>query len=303
MDVKSAFLNGYVDEEIYVEQPEGFDVLGREDKDYRLKKSLYGLKQGPRAWYSRIDKYFQDYGLIKSLSDPNIYILQSGQDILIVALYVDDLIYIGNNVELFQKFKSHMIAEFEMTDLGELHYFLGIEVWQKEDGILMSQGKYTLDILKKFRMTSCKLETTPLEVGLKLYGHDESKSVDITLYRQLVGSLIYLTTTRPDISFAVSIVSRFMSNPKEIHWKEAMRILRYLHSTIGYGLIYRSTEDFRLIGYTDSDWVGCMDDRKSTSRYSFSMGSAAVAWSTKKQPTVSLSTTEAEYKATYSVDM
>jgi hypothetical protein len=122
--------------------------------------------------------------------------------------------------------------------------------------------------------------------------------VDVTLYLQLVGSLIHLTTTRPDISFAVSMVSRFMSNPKEIHWKAAKRILRYMRGTIGYGLIYRSTKDFRLIGYTNSDWAGCMDDRKSTSGYSFSMGSAAVAWSTKKQPTVSLSTTKAEYKAT-----
>jgi hypothetical protein len=120
----------------------------------------------------------------------------------------------------------------------ELNYFLGIEVWHKEDSILMSQGKYTLDILKKSRMMSCKLATTPLEVGLKLYGHDDSKSVDITLYRQLVGSLIYLTTTRLDISFAVSMVFRFMSNPKEIHWKAAKRILRYLRGTIGYGLIF-----------------------------------------------------------------
>jgi hypothetical protein len=129
MDVKSTFLNGYVDEEIYVEQPEGFEIPGKEDCVYRLKKALYGLKQAPRAWYSRIDKYFQDHGLVKSSSEPNLYILQSGQDILIVALYVDDLIYTGNNLELFQKFKSHMIVEFEMTDLGELHYFLGIEVW------------------------------------------------------------------------------------------------------------------------------------------------------------------------------
>ena len=126
----------------------------------------------------------------------------------------------------------------------------------------MSQGKYTLDILKKFKMMSCKLATTPLEFGLKLYGHDDSKSVGATLYRQLVGSLIYLTTTRPDISFAVSMVSRFMSNPKEIHWKATKRILRYPLGTIGYGLIYRSIEYFRLIGYTYSDWACCMDDRK-----------------------------------------
>jgi hypothetical protein len=161
----------------------------------------------------------------------------------------------------------------------------------------MSQGKYTLDILKKFRIMSCKRETTPLEVGLKLYRHDDSKLVDITLYHQLVGSLIYLTTTQLYIYIVVSMVSRFMSNPKEIHWKTTKRILRYIHGTIGYGLIYRSTDDFRLIGYTYSDWASCMYDRKSTSGYAFNMGSTIVAWSTKKKPIVSLSTTEAKYKA------
>jgi hypothetical protein len=160
----------------------------------------------------------------------------------------------------------------------------------------MSQAKYTWDILKKFIILSCK-PTTPLEVGLKLYGHDDSKSVDVTLYRQLVGSLIYLTTTRPDISFAVSMVSRFMVEPKELHWKATKKILRYLRGTIGYGLVYRSIEDFRLIGYTDSNWAGCMYDMKSTAGYSFSMGSTTIAWSIKKQPTVSLSTVEVKYKA------
>eukprot|EP00253_Pinus_taeda_P002408 PITA_02408 len=258
MNVKSTFLNGYVDEEIYVEQPEGFEVPGKEDYVYKLKKALYGLKQAPRDGIQEL---------------------------------------VRNSTKLFQRFKSHMVAEFEMIDLGELHYFLGIEVWQKEDGIFMSQAKYTWDILKKFRMLSCKPATTPLEVGLKSYRHDDSNSVDVTLYHQLVGSLIYLTTTRPNISFAVSMVSRFMAKPKELHWKVVKRILRYLRGTVGYGLVYRSIEDFRLIGYADSDWAGCMDDRKSTLGYSFSMGSATVAWSTNKQSTISLLTTEAEYKA------
>jgi hypothetical protein len=180
---------------------------------------------------------------------------------MIVALYVDDLIYTGNNVELFQKFKSHMIVEFEMIDLSELHYFLGIEVWENEDVIFMSHAKYTWDILKKFKMLSCK-SASSLEVELKLYEHDDSNSVDVTLYCQLVESLIYLTTTRPYISFAVNMISTFMAEPKELHWKEAKRILRSLRGTIGYGLVYRSTKDFRLIGYTNSNWVGCMDDKK-----------------------------------------
>lgn len=155
-----------------------------------------------------------------------------------------------------------MIAEFEMTNLVELHYFLGIEVWQKEDGIFMSYGKYTWDILKKLGMLSCKPEKTPLEVGLKLYGDDDFDSIDVTLYHQLVGSLIDITTSRPNISFAVSMVSRFMEEPKEFHWKATKRILIYLGGTIGYGLVYMSTEYFRLIIYEDLDWTGCMDDKK-----------------------------------------
>jgi hypothetical protein len=159
----------------------------------------------------------------------------------------------------------------------------------KEDGIFMSQAKYTWDILKKFDMMSCKPTTTPLEVRFKLYRNDDSNLVDATLYCQLVGSLIYLTTTRPDISFVVNMVSRFMLDSQEIHWKVAKIILRYLRGIVGYGLVYRSTKDFRLIGYIDSYWAGCMDDRKSTSGYTFNMGSTIVAWSIKKQPSVSLS--------------
>jgi hypothetical protein len=156
----------------------------------------------------------------------------------------------------------------------------------------MSQAKYTWDILKKFRMLSCKPMTTPLDIGLKLYEHDDSKSFDVTLYRQLVGSLIYLTTNRLDISFVVSMVSRFMAEPKELHWKATKRILKYMHGKIGYGLVYRSTKYFRLIGYIDSDWADYMDDRKSASGYSFSMGSTTVSWSIKKQLIVSFSTTK-----------
>jgi chaperone required for assembly of F1-ATPase len=143
----------------------------------------------------------------------------------------------------------------------------------------MSQAKYTWDILKKFRMLSCKPIRTPLEVGLKLYIPDDSNLVDVTLYRQLVEILIYLTTTQIDIFFEVSMISRFITEPKELHWKLVKRILRYLRSTIGYGLVYRSIEDFRLIGYTDSDWASYMDDMKSTLGYSFSMGSTTIAWS------------------------
>ena len=158
----------------------------------------------------------------------------------------------------------------------------------------MSQEKYAMDIFKKFNMSDCKPLVTPLEFGLKLSKNEDSYSLDATLYRQLIVSLIYLTSTRPDIAYAVRLVS---INPKIEHWKTIKRILRYIRGTTDYGLQYKRTENFRLIGYTDADWAGDIDDRKSTSGFNFSLGTTAIAWRTKKQPTVSLSTAEAEYKA------
>eukprot|EP01018_Ginkgo_biloba_P023828 Gb_00935 [translate_table: standard] len=236
MDVKSAFLNGYVNEEIYVEQPQGFDIVGKENKVYKLKKELYGLKKASRAWYSRIDTYFQQKEFQKISSDPNLYIKVIGSDILIVSLYVDDLIYTGNNHHMLHDFKVDMCKEFEMSDLGQLHYFLGIEIWQSEKGIFMSQAKYAMDILKKFNMSDCKPLATPVKFGLKLSKYEDSDSVDATLYRQLIESLIYLTSTRPDIAYAVSLVYRFMTDPKIEHWKIVKRILRYIRGTKDYGL-------------------------------------------------------------------
>ncbi|KAL0440932.1 UNVERIFIED_CONTAM: Retrovirus-related Pol polyprotein from transposon RE2 [Sesamum radiatum] len=160
MDVKSAFLNGYIDEEIYVEQPQGFIAKGSEEKVLRLKKALYGLKQTPRAWYSRIDKYFMDRGFRRSLSEPTLYIKSQGTDTLIVSLYVDDLIYIGNNEKMIQVFKEDMMKTFEMSDLGLMHFFLGIEINQEKEGIFICQRKYTETLLKKFKMESCKTVTT-----------------------------------------------------------------------------------------------------------------------------------------------
>ncbi|KAL0341548.1 UNVERIFIED_CONTAM: Retrovirus-related Pol polyprotein from transposon RE2 [Sesamum calycinum] len=167
MDVKSAFLNGYIDEEIYVEQPQGFIAKGSEEKVLRLKKALYGLKQAPRAWYSRIDKYFMDRGFRRSLSEPTLYIKSQGNDTLIVSLYVDDLIYTGNNEKMIQDFKEDMMKTFEMSDLGLMHFFLGIEINQEKEGIFICQRKYTETLLKKFKMESCKTVTTPLVTGEK----------------------------------------------------------------------------------------------------------------------------------------
>ncbi|KAL0387727.1 UNVERIFIED_CONTAM: Retrovirus-related Pol polyprotein from transposon RE2 [Sesamum radiatum] len=297
MDVKSAFLNGYIDEEIYVEQPQGFIAKGSEEKVLRLKKALYGLKQAPRAWYSRIDKYFMDRGFRRSLSEPTLYIKSQGNDTLIVSLYVDDLIYTGNNEKMIQVFKEDMMKTFEMSDLGLMHFFLGIEINQEKEGIFICQRKYTETLLKKFKMESCKTVTTPLVTGEKYQKEDGSQKVDGSMYRSLIGSLLYLTATRPDIMFATCLLSRFMQSPSQVHYAAAKRILRYLRGTKDFGIWYKSTNDAKLVGYTDSDWAGSVDDMKSTSGYTFSLGSGIFSWASKKQATVAQSSAEAEYIA------
>ncbi|KAK4395665.1 Retrovirus-related Pol polyprotein from transposon RE2 [Sesamum angolense] len=293
MDVKSAFLNGYIDEEIYVEQPQRFIAKGSEDKVLRLKKELYGLKQAPRAWYSRIDKYFMDRGFRRSLSVPTLYIKSQGNDTLIVSLYVDDLIYTRNNEKMIQDFKEDMMKTFEMSDLGLMHFFLGIEINQEKEGIFICQRKYKETLLKKFKMESCKTITTPLVTGEKYQKEDGSQKVDGSMYRSLIGSLLYLTATRPDIMFATSLISRFMQSPSQVHYAAAKRILRYLRGTKDFGIWYKSTNDAKLLGYTDSDWAGSVDDMKSTSGYTFSLGSGIFSWASKKQATVAQSSAEA----------
>jgi len=188
-----------------------------------------------------------------------------------------------------------MMIEFEMSDLGMMHYFLGMEVVQSANGIFISQKKYVQDILDRFQMKDCNLVSTPTEFGLKLNKDHEGKKVDNTLYKQIVGSLMYLTTTRPDIMYSVSLISRYMENLTEMHLLAAKRILRYLQGTRDFGLFYKKGEKLELFGFTDSDYAGDQDDRRSTSGYVFMLGTSVVSWSSKKQQIVTLSTIEVEF--------
>lgn len=295
LDVKSAFLNGDLDEEVYVAQPEGFEIQGREEKVYKLNKALYGLKQAPRAWYSKIDSYFHDNGFAKSENEPTLYIKKQGTDFMILCLYVDDIIYMGSNLPMLEEFKGFMMNKFEMTDLGLLHYFLGLEIIQDKAGIFVCQKKYATELLRRFNMLNCTIKATPMNLKQKLQQDDGAGKINQKLYRSLVGGLMYLTHTRPDISFAVGVVSRFMCNPSKEHYGVAKRILRYIAGTIGYGIWYTVVPNFKLFGFSDSDWASSLDDRKSTSGNVFNMGSGAITWMSKKQATVALSTAEAEY--------
>jgi hypothetical protein len=296
MDVKTAFLNGLIEEEVYIEQPLGFEVHGRESHVCRLKKALYGLKQALRAWYSRIDSYLQQLGFEKSEADPNLYFIVVGEDPLILLLYVDDLFITGAE-RLISSYKESLASEFKMTDIGLMHYFLGLEVWQEPGHVFLGQGKYVCDILRRFQMGDSRPMTTPMITNWKKLHAFESQLVDSTLYRQLIGSLMYLVNTRPDICFVVNTLSQFMVEPRRLHWVAAKHVLRYLCGTVDYGLDYHRGDGVHLVGYIDSDWAGCVSERKSTSGCFFGLGSAVVSWFSRKQKSVALSSAEAEYMA------
>jgi hypothetical protein len=294
MDVKTVFLNGIIEEEVCIEQPEGFETFDRELHVCRLKRALYGLKQAPCAWYTWIDNYFTGLGFTKSEADENLYQIVVEGNLLIIVLFVDDLILTGDE-ELIHSCKDDLAKEFEMKDLGLLHYFLGLEIWQRDGELFVSQGKYEGQILGKFHMEGYKPMDTPLPGNWRKEDATSKEVVGATVYRQLVGLLMYLVNMRPDICYGVNHLSQAMVKPTKLFWKEGKNVLRYLKGTSEYGLWYRQTNEVNLHGFTDADWVGSPMDRKSTSGGIFSIGSIVVSWYNKKQRSVALSSAEAKY--------
>ncbi|KAK6146430.1 hypothetical protein DH2020_020299 [Rehmannia glutinosa] len=304
MDVKSAFLNGLLEEEVYVEQPLGFEQKTIGDKVYKLKKALYGLKQAPRAWYDTLSQFLTDNGFTKGKVDRTLFRIQNvfekGQDCLLAQIYVDDIIFSATNESLYKKFSKLMQGEFEMSMMGELNFFLGLQIKQCQEGIYISQSKYTKELLKKFGIEEGRTVSTPMATNVKIDKDEKGKPVDESKYRGMIGSLLYLTASRPDILHVVCLCARFQSNPKESHMSAVKRIFRYLKGTIQYGLFYPKNENeggFKLIGYSDSDYAGCRVDWKSTSGTCQMLGNRLVSWFSKKQNSISTSTTEAEYIA------
>jgi hypothetical protein len=297
MDVKSAFLNGYLNEEVYVEQPKGFVDPNYPDHVYRLKKALYGLKQAPRAWYERLTKFLVQQGYRKGETDKTLFVREEKGKFMIAQIYVDDIVFGGMSDPMVKMFVNQMQSEFEMSLVGELTYFLGLQVKQMEDTIFISQSKYAKNIVKKFGMENANHKRTPAATDLKLSKDEHGVSVDQSLYRSMIGSLLYLTASRPDISFAVGVCARYQAEPKMSHLNQVKRILKYVSGTSDYGILYSHGEDTRLLGYCDADWAGSADDRKSTSGGCFFLGSNLISWFSKKQNCVSLSTAEAEYIA------
>jgi hypothetical protein len=231
MDVKATFLNGELEEEVYIEQPKGFQLSKNAYYVCKLKKALYGLKHAPRAWYSRLDKYLQQARFKKGSAYNNLYIKLSEGNILLIEVYVDDIIFGSDDDRLSQKFAKDMQNKFEMSLLGEISFFLGIQIRQSNQGIFISQTKYIREMLKRFGMEDYKPVITPMQTNCKLSKDDDSKSTDQRQYRSMIGSLLYVTTSRPDVMQVVGQVARFQAAPKESHVLAVKRIFRYLKGT------------------------------------------------------------------------
>ena len=305
LDVKTAFLNGIIDHDIYMSQPEGFVNPDKPNHLCKLKRSLYGLKQSARCWNSTLDTFLRSCGYKRSNADSCIYIKQVNNtdgeaNLCILAIYVDDILCMSNDIKFLTAEKSLLCSEFEIVDYGEVNYILGMSIKRDRENRTLSigQSRYTKEILRKFGMENCKPVSTPIETGKRFQSsQDNDELFNINIYQQAVGCLTYLSTaTRPDIAVAVNKLSRFMSKPNQEHWSGVKRIFRYLKGTLDFGLKFSVDEgNLQLIGFSDADWAGDIDTRHSTSGYIFQIGNSTISWCSKKQITVAKSTTEAEY--------
>eukprot|EP00171_Calliarthron_tuberculosum_P023718 IDg23718t1 len=300
MDVKTAFLNGDLEQNVYMEQPKGFENLNLKDHVCKLQKALYRLKQAPRQWFSKIDNFLiKELGFSSSPYDPCLYVRTRNKLVTLISLYVDDLLIACDDLEMLTSLKVSLSKRFEMTDCGEANVCLGLEIRRDrtKKTLHVSQTSYISKILERFGMTMCKPVVTLMDSQIQQSDLD-SDPVDNTLYRSCIGSAMYLSVgTRPDISFAVSRLAQFVECPTQALWTAAKRILRYLSGTRTHGIIFKKDATFAPLGYSDSDWGGCKINRKSTSGYAFIMGGGAISWKSKKQGCVAQSSSEAEYMA------
>lgn len=308
MDVRTAYLNGELEETIFMRQPEGFVVKGKEHLFCRLKKSLYGLRQSGRAWYAKIDSTLRGLGFQRLSADHCLYRLEQHGLFVMLSVYVDDLLIASNSLPRLEQFKLNLARCFEMKDMGLAKFVLGIEIVRcsSTGSISINQRAYSESLLDRHGMADCKPVDTPLDPNIKLVKATEGSSMSIPAvqYQAAVGGIMYLMLgTRPDIAYAITTLSQFNNQPSSQHWSALKRLFRYLKQSKNMSITYRripADADNRLhpislTGYSDSDWASNIDDRKSVTGYVFTIAGGAVSWQSKKQPTVALSSTEAEY--------
>ncbi|CAH9103888.1 unnamed protein product [Cuscuta europaea] len=301
LDVKNAFLHGNLEETVYMHQPPGFRDPNKPHHVCQLLKSIYGLKQAPRAWYHRFSSFLSTVGFRNSVCDPSLFIYHHDHHTAYLLLYVDDIILTTSSADLRCSIIKTLATEFSMTDLGPLSYFLGIAVTRHPHGIFLNQAKYANEILSRASLSDCNSVATPVDTNSKLSATAGPPVEDPTLYRSLAGALQYLTFTRPNISYAVQQICLFMHDPRVPHLHALKRILRYIKGTLHFGLHLRPSPIDSLISYSDADWGGCPDTRRSTSGYCVYLGDNLLSWSSKRQATLSRSSAEAEYRGVTNV--
>ncbi|GJT69623.1 putative ribonuclease H-like domain-containing protein [Tanacetum coccineum] len=271
-----------IEEEVYVCQPPRFEDPDFPDRVYKVKKAMHGLHKAPRAWYETLSTYLLENEFQRGKIDKTLFIKRHKGDILLVQVYVDDIIFGSTKKELCIAFEKLMDEKFQMSSMGELTLFFGLQVQQKKDGIFISQDKYVDEILKKFRFTDVKTTSTPMETQKPLLKDEDGEEVDVHMYRSMIGSLMYLTSSRPDIMFAVCACARYQVNPKVSHLHAVKRIFRYLKGQPKLSLCYSKDSSFDLVAYNVSDYVGASLDRKSTIGGCQFLGSRLISWQCKK---------------------
>ncbi|KAM6560886.1 hypothetical protein CsatA_030125 [Cannabis sativa] len=263
----------------------------------KLQKSLYGLKQASRQWFAKFSSALADEGFHHSATDHSLFIKHFNGNFIFLLVYVDDVILASNNLVELEAFKARLHIRFQLKDLGNLRYFLGLEVARSDKGIFVSQRPYALQLLEDLGYLGSKPVSTPMEANLRLGLDEKEKLADPTLYRRIVGKLQYLTITRPDISYSVNKLSQFLCTPRVTHLHAAQRVLQYVKGTPGQGIFFAADSEVKLHAYTDSDWAACPDTRRSTTGFCIFVGTSIISWKSKKQHTVSRSSAEAEYRA------
>uniref|UniRef100_A0ACD5Z1H0 Uncharacterized protein n=1 Tax=Avena sativa TaxID=4498 RepID=A0ACD5Z1H0_AVESA len=295
LDVKNAFLHGHLSEVVYCQQPLGFKDPAHPSHVCLLNKSLYGLKQAPRSWFTRFATYVATIGFQASKSDTSLFVLRTPDHNAYLLLYVDDIILTASSTSFLDHIISTLSSEFSMTDLGPLSHFLGISASRTSVGLHLSQKQYSLELIQRVDMTDCNPVTTPIDSGSKTSLTDGDLLDNPTHYRSLVGALQYLTLTRPEIAYAVHQTCLFMHAPRSTHLNLVKRIIRYIKGTLDHGTLLVPSSTSSLVAYSDADWAGYPDTRRSTTGFCVFLGENLISWSAKRQTTVSRSSAEAEY--------
>ncbi|KAL2244201.1 UNVERIFIED_CONTAM: Retrovirus-related Pol polyprotein from transposon RE1 [Sesamum indicum] len=295
LDVNNAFLHGYLEEDIYMIPPAGYKV--NPGVVCKLERSLYGLKQASRQWNVELTLKLQQFGFKQSAHDHCLFFLHSANGMISLLVYVDDILLAGADIDEIQKVKAYLHKLFTIKDIGRARYFLGLEIARSSQGIYLAQTKYVMDILADTGLMDAKAAPTPLPPGLKLSSDTGPLLPTSDSYRRLIGRLLYLSFTRPDISYSVQQLSQYLHQPCEAHWKAAIHVVRYLKGCPSLGLFLPAANSLDLQAFCDADWASCPDSRRSLTGFCVFLGPALISWKTKKQSTVSRSTAEAEYRS------